>query len=191
MTQARLGHLESFNMGAPIDLVGKRFGRWKVIRKGTSIGKGLKPVVHWVCLCDCGETREVMGHSLRSGVSKSCGCYKLVHLTETPPKRTHGKSGGRLYRVWRGMIDRCYYPSHNRFADYGGRGIYICDEWKNDYVTFHEWALKSGYSDTAARGECTIDRIDVDGPYAPWNCRWVDSSTQARNKRNTKKVGEF
>lgn len=178
-------------MSAPIDLVGKRFGRWTVIKKGTSTGNGIKPVIHWECICDCGETREVMGHSLRSGVSKSCGCLQRERVADVNSlvHRTHGGSRkDRLYRVWRGMIDRCYYPSHNRYPDYGGRGIYICDEWKDDYATFREWALCNGYNAKAPRGECTIDRIDVNGPYAPWNCQWVDAKHQANNRRERKQV---
>ncbi|MCR8978718.1 hypothetical protein [Brevibacillus laterosporus] len=181
-------------MGVFIDLTGKRFGRWTVIRKSLSIGNGTKPSVHWECLCDCGEKREVMGSSLRSGVSQSCGCLQRKRVAEVNSV-IHRKHGGtrkdRLYRVWRGMIDRCYYPSHNRYSDYGGRGIFVCEEWRRDYTAFRNWALVSGYDANAPRGECTIDRINVNGPYAPWNCRWVDSITQASNKRNITKAGEF
>ena len=178
------------NMGNFVDLAGKRFGKWTVIKKSASIGNGAKPCVYWECMCDCGTIREVMGSRLRSGVSKSCGCYKVVHLVESPPRKTHGGSrADRLYRVWRGMIDRCYYPSHNRYSEYGGRGIFICEEWRSNYAAFREWAITSGYNPFATRGACTIDRIDVDGPYAPWNCRWVDMKVQAHNKQ--KKAGAF
>ncbi|RNB67351.1 hypothetical protein EDM55_20100 [Brevibacillus centrosporus] len=171
-------------MGALIDLTGQRFGQLTVIqRAGTRNRMAL-----WRCKCDCGKETLSLSGSLRSGSSKSCGCSRLAHLIESPPKKTHGGSKGRLYRVWRGMIDRCYYPTHNRYYAYGGRGIYVCDEWKGDYAAFRKWALASGYDPDAARGECTIDRIDVNGPYAPWNCRWVDSVIQASNKR---KAGEF
>jgi len=90
----------------------------------------------------------------------------------------HGMSQTRLYTEWRMMINRCRYPSHKSYADYGGRGIKVCAEWQ-DFPTYKDWALSHGYSD-----ELTLDRIDVNGNYEPSNCRFVDMITQCNNRRS-------
>jgi hypothetical protein len=87
--------------------------------------------------------------------------------------------GSRLYRIYSHMKERCYSPNTKCYRNYGGRGIAICEEWKNDYLEFKNWALTNGY-----REDLTIDRIDNDGDYCPQNCRWADTFLQASNKRN-------
>jgi hypothetical protein len=88
------------------------------------------------------------------------------------------------------MIARCEHPNRKDYVYYGGRGIKVCQEWKQ-YENFKEWAFANGYDEHADFGKCTIDRIDVDGNYEPSNCRWVDMATQNRNKRlKTDKAGE-
>jgi hypothetical protein len=93
---------------------------------------------------------------------------------------THGLSNTRIHKIWRGMKDRCYNPNHQRYHCYGGRGITVCNEWKNDFLSFYNWAMSNGYKD-----ELSIDRIDVNGPYTSENCSWVSPSMQLRNKQGT------
>ena len=85
----------------------------------------------------------------------------------------------RLYQIWLGMKKRCYNPNAKSYSDYGGRGIKICEEWKNDFHSFETWSLQNGYS-----SELTIDRIDFNSDYCPLNCRWIPLAEQQRNKRN-------
>lgn len=169
-------------MGASVDLSGRRFGKVMVI-KPTPRRKANGEII-WQCRCDCGRTFYAGTGTLNYGTTQSCGCAHHDNAVYNTPAKTHGGSKkDRLYRVWRGMIDRCYYPSHNRYKHYGERGIYVCDEWRRNYTAFRDWALSHGYDPLAERGMCTIDRINVDGPYSPENCRWVSMKIQSQNKR--------
>lgn len=89
----------------------------------------------------------------------------------------------RLYAVWYGMKSRCTNKNHERYESYGGRGISVCGDWLN-FEVFADWALNHGYNANAKYGECTLDRIDVNGNYEPSNCRFVSLKTQQRNRRN-------
>lgn len=135
-------------------------------------------VPYFLCQCDCGNTCIKKGAYLRSGHTKSCGCRKHEMCGST--SITFGVSKTPLYRIWLGMIARCYNHKNNAYHNYGGRGITVCDEWLINPTVFIEWAKNNGY-----KKGLTIDRIDVDGIYSPNNCRFCDYKTQCNNKRNT------
>ena len=89
------------------------------------------------------------------------------------------KDNQKIYKVWSGIKQRCFNPNSNRYKNYGGRGISICDEWKNSFETFCKWALENGYKEGLS-----IDRIDHEKDYEPSNCRWADEITQQNNRTN-------
>lgn len=166
------------------NLQNKRFGRLLVIKE---VGRNAHRNTLWECECDCGNVAIVDASSLISGHTISCGCY--MRETSRNTRTTHGKSNERLYVVWQGMLNRCKNENHISYHNYGGRGVCVCNEWEN-YETFRQWALSNGYDENAKRGDCTLDRIDVNGNYEPQNCRWADMKTQCNNKRNILKAKE-
>lgn len=160
-----------------------RFGRLAVLEMiGYHICPGRYKCKMWRCKCDCGNDVITRGKSLSGGVTKSCGCLRdeLQHKRVTK----HGDCKSRLYSVWDSMRQRCNNPNNSAYKNYGGRGISICEEW-DDYSSFKNWAIDSGFDDSAERGECTLDRIDVNGDYCPENCRWVSMKIQSANRRNS------
>jgi len=169
-----------------LDLVGQRFGKLTVVEyAGTKTYKNGNKFSQWLCKCDCGGTKIALGVNLKKGTTLSCGCLiKEAANSRKPRKPKHGFKGERLYGIWKGMKRRCSSSDKH----YGGRGVRVCEEWEKDYTVFREWALKSGYDCNAKRGECTLDRIDVNGDYCPENCRWVNQTIQMNNTRVNKKV---
>lgn len=155
-------------MGAKfIDRSGQVYGRWTVASYSHSNDIGRV----WLCRCECGVERPVLWASLKSGVSKSCGCAKEIFV------RTHGLSKTKPYRVWKSMIERCENPNSNVYKDYGGRGITVCPAWRNAYAEF----LKDMGARPSAKH--SIDRKDNNGNYEPGNCHWGTQVEQGRNRR--------
>lgn len=157
-------------MGALIDLTGKNFGKLTVTER-VFIDSGDKGA-YWKCLCECTGIKIVKSKNLIGGKTTHCGCVNK--------HETHGKSKHRLYIIWMGMKARCKNPNSPDFINYGGRGIKVCDEWGNSFISFYNWAMNNEYED-----DLSIDRINVDGDYEVNNCKWSTKSQQQNNKRNT------
>ena len=159
-------------MGKSIDLTNQKFGKLQVLCIDTN---PLNKTKRWLCRCDCGNITTAKTNELTSGHKTSCGCKKQNYF-----KRVHGQSGTRLHHIWKSINMRCNNPNEPSYRHYGERGITVCEEWKNNFSTFYNWAIQNGYSVTL-----TIDRIDVNGNYEPSNCRWATIAEQSINKTNT------
>lgn len=176
------------------DLTGKTINRLTVTKmlpkyKQNSQGRYL---TYCLCDCACGKRNVVVAASkLKSGHTQSCGCLQRERAAESVSSatKTHGLSKTKSYAVWRAMKSRCLNPSDKNYDYYGGRGIAICDEWRNSFEQFHDWLTDNGYCGEDGRNTgFTIDRIDVDGNYEPSNCRVVSIACQANNKRTNRLI---
>lgn len=157
-------------------MIDRRFGRLTVV----SVDTVRKGGTTYLCRCDCGNDTVVLGTSLTTGGTSSCGCLRAELHSERV--KTHGLSDHRLYAIYNGIIQRCSNPNVSGYQYYGGRGISMCDEWRNDFMTFFNWSMENGYRD-----DLTIDRYpDLSGNYSPNNCRWSTIAEQNQNKTNIK-----
>jgi hypothetical protein len=157
-----------------LDLTGKSFGKWIVLRKHENRTKHGE--VLWECKCECGNNANVKAGNLRGNTSKSCGCAQHEY--------THNMTGTKTFKSWESMKQRCLNKNAPDYISYGGRGIKVCNRWVNSFDNF--------LSDMGLRpNDKTLDRMDVNGDYTPENCRWATKQEQEQNKRNTLKITAF
>lgn len=164
------------------DLTGRVFGRLTVIRsadKCTSHGQA-----RWFCSCSCGGTKTVLAQSLARGNTSSCGCFRREFSSFKSTTHGHCRTGGKRrtpeYNSWRGMIERCTNPRSIGWKRYGGRGIEVCERWRNSFIAF--------LSDLGPRPTArhTLERSNNNRNYEPGNVSWALPPVQARNKRNNR-----
>lgn len=153
------------------DLTGMQFHYLTVVKASHS----KRGDMYWNCICKCGKETVTKGTHLKSGNTKSCGCYRdeLYKINAAGSRRKN-----KLYRVWQQIRYRCYNPKVAPYKNYGGRGIRVSEEWRNNFDEFYEWAMRNGYKDGLE-----VDRIDNNGDYGPNNCRLADRKTQLNNTR--------
>lgn len=163
----------SLNVMSLNDLTGQVFGRLTVVSCAENSKGG---IARWNCECSCGGSAIVRSNHLKNGHTQSCGCLQKERTSET--KATHGMCKSPEYRSWDAMIQRCTNTNNPQYGNYGGRGIAVCDRWR-DFANFYE--------DMGPRPKGTsIDRINNDGNYELENCQWSTDKEQKRNTRRTR-----
>lgn len=160
-------------MSSPIvDITGQRFNRLIAIK---NVKNPKATGALWEFICDCGKSKIMKGQPVRLGLVKSCGC--LNNEIKRDRFLIHGESEHPLYKIWNGMMHRCYAKNSRDYQSYGGRGITVCKSWQESPSNIHKDMGDRPY-------KASIDRIDVNGNYEPSNCRWATPMIQGGNKRN-------
>lgn len=139
-----------------------------------------------LCLCECGNEKEISFLKLKQGGTMSCGCYH-IEIANSPKLNKRGENHEhietRLYEIWCGMKKRCNNTKARAYKWYGAKGVRVCLEWEQRFLNFYEWAISHGYSDAL-----TIERIDSSKNYEPSNCKWIPLSDQNNNKCSSRYI---
>lgn len=162
-------------MSKTVDLVGQKFGRLLVVARAGSDKRG---EALWECECECGVVTVVLGSNLRTGHTRSCGCYNDERRIEVHTK--HGRHGSRGNIIWAQMIQRCNNSNHIAYHRYGGRGIKVCEEW----LKFENFFADMGDPPEGA----TLERVNNDGNYCKENCIWTSVKANARNRSSNVEI---
>ena len=153
-----------------VDYLGKKVGKLQVLDRHGYDAHGR---ITWRCICECGREIVVPGYRLKT--QRGCMSCRKNNLH-------HGLYYTRLHNTWVHMKQRCYNPKNNRYHRYGGRGITVCDEWRDNFKAFYDWAMANGYQD-----DLTIERKNNDGNYEPANCTWILPAEQSKNQAHPKR----
>lgn len=172
--------------GKFIDLTGQRFGRLTVVEL---YGKNKYKNILWKCVCDCGNEKITTTGQLVQGKTSSCGCFaRDIGKTKM---LTHGLRHTQIYKTWAGIKDRTNPKNRNCKNNYKKLEITMCDEWRNDFMSFYNWSMANGYKEEKlpnGKNKWTIDRIDGTKGYCPENCRWITNKAQMNNLLKNKKI---
>lgn len=172
--------------------VGQRFWRWTVQSPKYYVSKKTQRLAYCSCRCDCGTIRDIPCYLLNTGISKSCGCRRIDMVTKhgaTAGKKINGRQAvSPEWLAWNSMIKRCYRSNERSYEYYGGRGIKVCERWKESFSNFIKDMGHRPIGIVRTRSSYSLDRINNDGNYEPNNCRWATGSQQNGNRRSRKEA---